>query len=84
MYHITLLLTNLKAMISVKVELDFKTEADCNEEEYHEGMYELISQAIHQYRGADYMNEVKQSRMTFGEVMALVKSWGYHYHEFEA
>jgi hypothetical protein len=84
MYHLTLVLTNLKAMLSVKVELDFTSEEDCNEEEYYDGMYELIAEAIHQFRGADYMNEVKQSRMTFGETLELVKSWGYRYHELES
>jgi hypothetical protein len=84
MYHLTLVLTNLKAMLSVKVELDFETEADCNEDEYHEGMYELIGEAIHQYHGLDCLNKIKQAQLTFGEILDLVKSWGYHYHEFGA
>jgi hypothetical protein len=71
-------------MLSVKVELDFESEADCTEEEYHEGMYELISEAIHQYHGADYMNEIKQSHISFGTALDLVKSWGYRYHEYES
>jgi hypothetical protein len=84
MFHLTLVLTNLGAMLSIKRELEFATEDQCTEAEYHKGMYELISEAIHQYRGADYMNEIKQSRISFGKAMALVKSWGYRYHEFES
>jgi hypothetical protein len=84
MYHLTLVLTNLKAMLCVKVELDFTSEEDCNEEEYHDRMYELIAEAILQYYGLDCLNEVKQSRLTFGEALALVKSWGHRYHEFES
>jgi hypothetical protein len=84
MYHLTLVLTNLKAWLSVKVELKFETEADCTEEEYDEGLYELIAEAIHQYRGADYMNEIKQSHIYFGTALDLVKSWGYRYHEYES
>jgi hypothetical protein len=83
MYHLTLVLTNLKAWLSVKVVLDFETEADCTEEEYHEGMFELIAEAIHQYYGEDCMNEIKQSDISFGTALELVESWGYRYHEYE-
>jgi hypothetical protein len=83
MYRLLLVLTNLGAMLSVKVELEFQLEEQCTEEEYHEGMYELILEAIHQYHGADYMNEFKKVRLTFREAMTIVKSLGYRYHEFE-
>jgi hypothetical protein len=84
MYHLTLVLTNLKAMLSVKVELNFETEADCTEDEYHDGMHELISEAILQYYGPECLNEAKQSHLTFGDAWDLVKLWGYRYHEHES
>jgi hypothetical protein len=84
MYHITLVLTNLKAMLSVKVELKFETEANCTEDEYHDGMAELISEAILQYYGPESLEGAKQAELTFGEILDLVKSWGYRYHEYES
>jgi hypothetical protein len=83
MYSIILILTYLEAMLSVKKQLDFESEEQCTEEEYHEGLYELILDAIHQYHGIDCMNDIKQSRISFGTALKIVKAWGYRYHEYE-
>jgi hypothetical protein len=83
MYSLILVLTNLEAMLSVTKQLDFETEEQCNEEEFHEGLFELISEAIHQYHGIDCLNDIRQSYISFGAALELVESWGYHYHEYE-
>jgi hypothetical protein len=83
MYHLQLVLTNLRAMLSVQVRRKFEKEADCTDDEYKGAMYELFGKAIHQYRGLDYLNKIEQTDATFGEVLDLVKSWGYHDHEWD-
>jgi hypothetical protein len=83
MYSLILVLTNLEAMLTVTKQLDFETEEQCTEEEFHEGLYELILDAIHQYHGIDCVNDIKRSRISFGEAMGFVESWGYRYHEYE-
>jgi hypothetical protein len=79
MYHLQLVLTNLRAMLSVKVR---KKEADCTDDEYKGAIRELFGKAIDQYCGLDYLNKIEQIDATFEEVLNLVKSWGYQDHEW--
>jgi hypothetical protein len=83
MYHLRLVLTNLRAMLSVEVRRKFEREEDCTDDEYKGAMREVFGKAIDQHRGLDYLNKIEQIDATFEEVLDLVKSWGYHDHEWE-
>jgi hypothetical protein len=83
MFSVRISLMNFTTMLQFTRRLTFPSKAECTDEAFHDGLWELLIQVCHAEHGVDFATAIQGGDLSCGDVMEFVESWGYLYTEID-